>query len=107
MEAMRERWTDDRLDDLNGKVDALRVEMRTEFAAVRGEIREGFDRIDKRFDKVDERFEKVDERFERSEVRSDERFEAMMDRLYAMQRMMFQFCGLVLAALIGFIGTQL
>jgi hypothetical protein len=31
MEAMRESWTDGRLDDLNGKVDALRVEMRTEF----------------------------------------------------------------------------
>ena len=36
MEAMRESWTDDRMDDLNGKVDALRLETRTEFKAIRG-----------------------------------------------------------------------
>ena len=46
---MREAWTDERLDDLNHRVDngfkevnrefqALRLEMRTEFAAVRGEM---------------------------------------------------------------------
>lgn len=61
MEAMRESWTDDRLDDLNGKVDAFRLETRTEFKAVRAEMKEefkavrgemkaGFDRIDERFD---------------------------------------------------------
>jgi hypothetical protein len=49
MEAMREAWTDERLDDLNHRVGegfkgvgsefrGLRLEMRTEFAAVRGEI---------------------------------------------------------------------
>ena len=49
MEAMRDVWTDERLDDLNHRVDsgfeevsrefqAIRLEMRTEFAAVRGEI---------------------------------------------------------------------
>jgi hypothetical protein len=49
MEAMREKWTDDRLDDLNHRVDkgfsegqaefrALRLEMRTEFGAVRSEL---------------------------------------------------------------------
>jgi hypothetical protein len=48
MEAMREAWTDGRLDDLNHRVDdgfkevgeefrAIRQEMRTEFAAVRAE----------------------------------------------------------------------
>lgn len=49
MEAVRDVWTDERLDDLNHRVDsgfqevgrefqAIRLEMRTEFAAVRGEI---------------------------------------------------------------------
>lgn len=42
----REKWTDERLDDLNAKVDR------------------GFDRMDRRFDRVDERFERIDERFE-------------------------------------------
>ena len=133
MEAMRESWTDDRMDDLNGKVDALRVETRTDFAAVRGEMkgefaavrgemkaefaavrtemREGFEQIEKRFDRIDVRFEKIDERFERSEARSEERFEAMMDHLYSMQRQMIQvyaglFAGLFLAVA-GLIVTRL
>ena len=49
MEAMRDAWTDERLDDLNHRVDggfkemreefrALRLESRTEFAAVRSEM---------------------------------------------------------------------
>ena len=50
MEAMRDVWTDERMDDLNQRVDrgfeqigrefqTLRMEMRTEFAAVRSEAR--------------------------------------------------------------------
>ncbi len=49
MATMRELWSDERLDDLNHRVDrgfeetnaefrALRLEMRTEFAAVRSEM---------------------------------------------------------------------
>jgi hypothetical protein len=33
------RWTDDRMDDLSAKVDALSREMHAEFRAVRGEIK--------------------------------------------------------------------
>jgi DNA anti-recombination protein RmuC len=71
-------WTDERMDD---------------FAA---ETRRRFDRVDERFDKVDERFDKIDRRFERM----DERF----DRL---QHLLIQFCGLMLAAVIGLLATQL
>ncbi|HEX2096670.1 MAG TPA: hypothetical protein VHF50_04815 [Solirubrobacterales bacterium] len=39
MEAMRMSWTDDRLDDLNGKVDYLRTETRDEFKGVRDEFK--------------------------------------------------------------------
>lgn len=45
MAVMREKWTDERLDDLNKKVD------------------DGFLRVDERFNRVDERFNRVDERF--------------------------------------------
>jgi hypothetical protein len=49
MEAVRDAWTDDRLDDLNHRVDegfkemreefrAIRLESKTEFAAVRSEM---------------------------------------------------------------------
>jgi hypothetical protein len=36
----REQWTDERLDDLNEKVDDLRSEMREGFARVDADIRE-------------------------------------------------------------------
>ncbi len=76
MEAMTERWTDGHIDDLSAKIDrvdsdvrALRVEMKTEFTAVRGEMREGFEKVDQRFEKIDARFEKIDARFERLDER--------------------------------------
>jgi len=86
MESMRESWTDRRLDDLNEKVDrgferidadlrGQRLETRTEFTALRGEMKAGFERVDERFD--------------------------------GLHRLLIQFCGLMLAALIGLIATQL
>ncbi len=86
MEPMRESWTDGRLDDLNGRIDqrfdrveadmrALRVEAKTEFVALRGDMKAGFGHMDERFD--------------------------------ALYRLLIQFCGLLLAALIGLIATQL
>ncbi len=112
---MRESWTDDRMDDLNGKVDVLRVEMRTEFKAVRGDMKEEFHAVRTEMKEefaavrgeIKVGFDKIDDRFERMEIRNDQRFEAMMDRLYAMQRLMFQFCSGALIALIGFIATQI
>jgi len=109
MEAMRERWTDDRMDDLNGKVDALRLEMKTEFAAVRGEMDRRFDKVDERFNKIDSRFDRVDQRFDRVDERfqrMEARFERMDARLLGIYRVMVVFCGSAMAALIGFIATQ-
>jgi tetrahydromethanopterin S-methyltransferase subunit G len=56
MMSPREKWTDERLDDLSTKVDRG-------FSEVKSEMREGFTRMEARFEKVDERFEKIDERF--------------------------------------------
>jgi hypothetical protein len=46
----REKWTDERLDDLNKKVDDgfadTKVEMRKCFADTKAEMREGFARVD-------------------------------------------------------------
>jgi tetrahydromethanopterin S-methyltransferase subunit G len=73
---MRESWTDERLDDLNAKVDV------------------GFGRIDQRFDRLegrsisraefDRRFDEVDKRLDRA----DERVEQIDSRLYSMSRTM-------------------
>ena len=42
MEAVREAWTDERLADLNHRVDEGFSEMRAEFRAVRSEMRSEF-----------------------------------------------------------------
>jgi hypothetical protein len=101
MDSMRESWTDKRLDDLNEKVGSgfervdadirgLRVETRTEFVALRGEMKSGFDRIDERFGQIDQRFGQMDERIERM----NERFEAL-------HRLLVQSAVVLLAALVG------
>jgi SMC interacting uncharacterized protein involved in chromosome segregation len=100
MEAMRESWTDDRLDHLSRKVD------------------ERFDRVDERFKQVDERFKQIDGRFDRVEadarsLRSEviEFRSEMNARFDSMQRLMIQFFGGMVAAtaaaLIGFVTTQI
>ena len=53
MEAMRQSWTDDRLDD---------------FA---GQVWRRFDEVDRRFDDVDRRFGEVNGRLDRLEDRDD------------------------------------
>lgn len=90
METMtRSSWTDDRMDDLNVKIDhgfgrveadirglgtetrtefvALRQEMRDEFAAVRSEMKEEFasvrSEMKEGFERMDRRFERIDDRF--------------------------------------------
>lgn len=52
----RERWTDERLDDLSLKVDQG-------FADLKVEMKEGFARIDKRFEQVDKRMERLEDGF--------------------------------------------
>ena len=95
MEAMREAWTDHRLDDLNHKVD------------------EGFKRVDKRFDRfedeVDTRFNRVDHRFNRLEGEIDHRFERLEERLErrfdSLNRNLLLFSGSMIVALFGVIAA--
>jgi hypothetical protein len=78
--------------------------------------------VDKRFDTLERRMdngfnrieatlhahqEKNQREFVAVRAEMNERFEAMMDRLYSMQRLMIQFCGGALAALIGLLVTRL
>lgn len=61
----REKWTDDRLDDLNKKVDVgfadTKAEMREGFARVDGDIKELRREMNARFERVDDRFDKLNE----------------------------------------------
>jgi predicted nucleic acid-binding Zn-ribbon protein len=115
MEAMRESWTDDRMDDLNGKVDALHLEMRTELKAVRSEMKEEFSavRTEMREEfgavrtEMKEEFQAVRGEMKAGFDKFDERFQSMDQRLLDIYRMMFGFCGLMLTTLIGLLATQL
>jgi uncharacterized coiled-coil DUF342 family protein len=69
--AMREAWTDERLDDLNAKVDegfrrqeVQLAEVRTEIRELRGETNQRFDQTNQRFDQMSQRFDQMNERFD-------------------------------------------
>ncbi len=60
MESVREAWTDERLDDLAGRMDRGfdRVDRdirdtRTEVSVLRSEMNERFDRVDARFESLE------------------------------------------------------
>lgn len=77
----REKWTDDRLDDLNKKVDA------------------GFESVDRRFEKVETRFDKVDERFEKAR-------EELIEVARHLGKKIDRLTYLLLAAALGYIATH-
>ncbi|MGE5281059.1 MAG: hypothetical protein ACM3N0_01820 [Chloroflexota bacterium] len=60
MEAMRQSWTDDRLDDFRAHVDQRFDDVDQRF----NEVDRRFDQVNQRFEQVDMRFEQVDRRFE-------------------------------------------
>jgi predicted nucleic acid-binding Zn-ribbon protein len=108
METVREQWTDERLDDLKDEVGALRGEMRDEFRAVRSEMQEEFRAVR---DEMRNEFRAV-----RTEMK--EEFRAVRDEIGSLRhdmhagfdslhRTMIQFGGVLIAALIGLIATQL
>ncbi len=92
MEAMRESWTDARLDD-------FRADVGRRF----DEVDRRFDKVDKRFGKVDERFDKVDRRFDETNQRMDAGFARIDDRLDALHRVLFQ---AAVALIVGLLGTM-
>jgi predicted nuclease with TOPRIM domain len=71
MMSPRERWTDERIDDLNAKVDRG-------FAELKSEMKEGFAKVDKRFEQVDKRFERIEDRLDKL----TDRFESLNRTLW-------------------------
>jgi hypothetical protein len=97
MEAMRQSWTDDRLDDLKDDLNefrgdtksefaAMRSEMQVEFAAFRSEMGTGFRALRA---EMTAGFGQINQRFDRL-------FQAMIG-----------FGGVMIVSLVGFIATQL
>jgi len=87
----REKWTDERLDDLNKKVDSG-------FAATRAEMREGFTRVD-----ADIRELRGDLNRDVGGLRSEmnARFDKMNERFEALNRTLIGGLFVVVAAIIG------
>jgi DNA anti-recombination protein RmuC len=82
MEATPVRWNDDRLDEFARNVDRR------------------FDEVDKRFDKVDGRFDKVDDRLDRISDRFDDLMKLLMVGFISV-------IGVLGAAILSFVATQL
>jgi archaellum component FlaC len=97
----RERWTDERLDDLNVKVDSgfadLKAEMKEGFERMEARFGDRFDAVDKRFDAVDKRFDAVDKRFDDF----DKRVARLEEAYFALNRTMWGGTCVIVAALIG------
>ena len=111
MEAMASNWTDERLEERFDRIE-------TDIRDLRGEMNSRFDRMDDRFDKINadvntrfdrvgERFDRVDDRFDKMNADVNARFEKVTERLEAMHRLMIQGGIVIIAALLGLIGTQL
>ena len=87
MEAMRNSWTDDRLDDLNLKVDR------------------GFEEADKRFEQVDRRFQRVESEIHSLRMETVAEFKAVRKEInegfHLMHRLMVQ----MIVALVGVLLT--
>lgn len=83
MMSPRERWTDERIDDLNQKVDRG-------FADLKTEMREGFEQVDARFAQVDKRFERIEDRLDR-----------LTDRFESLNRTLWGGAFVIAAALIS------
>jgi phage shock protein A len=93
MDAMREAWTDERLDDLNGRVGELGRRVDAGFARIHEDVRALDTKVDSRFDRlaaaieakaenteskfegvfegVDSKFDQVDSRFDRMDSKFD------------------------------------
>src|SRR5690349_6819759 len=100
----REKWTDERLDDLAGRVDKGFAEVKGEVRALRVEMNERFGSVDSRFDSVDGRFDSVDGRFDSVDGRFDSienRFNSMDARFDAMQRTMIIGFASIVASVVG------
>jgi archaellum component FlaC len=99
MEAMRESWTDERLDDFRvetaRRLDGLDSKLE--------KIDERFEQIDARFDKVDAKFERLEARFDAKFDKIDARFERLEERLEALNHTMLQFgIGSIIVFVVGF-----
>lgn len=99
MNAMRDAWTDERLDDLTER-------MEKDFRRVDQRFDQVEQQVERRFEGADRRFVEVDQRLERVEVRVDQGFARMDAHFDSLQQGLFVVAGgLVSAFLVGAVGV--
>jgi len=94
MEAMRESWTDDRLDDFRGEVNRR-------FDEAERHVDQRFDAVGRRFDEVDRCFDKVEGHVNQRFDEVDKRLDRLGDQFAALQRTLLLACGGIIATLIA------
>jgi chromosome segregation ATPase len=119
MEAMRQSWSDDRLDALNQRVDEGFIRVDEQFAKVDAQFARVEDRIDRLDEKLETRFDRLDAKIDRKidassyELRMEMKagFDDVNARFDRMQQTMMQIgaglIGVLIAASAGLIATQL
>ncbi|HYP55865.1 MAG TPA: hypothetical protein VEQ41_06155 [Solirubrobacterales bacterium] len=104
MEAMRQSWTDERLDD-------FREETARRFEEARAETARRFDEVERRLDTVDADMRELRSTMSAGFDRVDTRLDRMDARLDALSQAIFKFGGGALVTfVVGFVGliaTQL
>jgi predicted NUDIX family NTP pyrophosphohydrolase len=115
MDAMRESWTDERLDDFRGDMADFRRETKEEFVAVRREMKEEFRAVRQEMrnefaavrQEMKEEFAAVRREMKEEFGLVHGEFRALHERFDRLQQTMIQFMGVMIVALIGLIATQL
>jgi hypothetical protein len=109
MDAMREAWTDARLDDLNGRVGDLGRRMDNGFNQIHADIRALDAKVDSKIDGLDAKIDGLDAKLDskvdglRAESRAE--FAAVRGEIASLHRLLIQGGGGIIGTMIvGFLG---
>lgn len=109
MGAVREKWTDERLDDLGDRVSEGFRRVDDEFRATRAEMNARFDSLEGRSEarsaSLEARFDSLEGRSGARSASLEGRFDSLEQRFDAMQRTMVQFAGAMVVAMVGLYAT--
>lgn len=106
------KWNEGRLDDLSKKVDDGIGRLDEERKELRGEVKEGFNAVEKRLEKVDEEFKSVRGEMKAGFERVDERFDKVGEEFRVVRgevkagfdRMQWRLIGVAATVIVAFIG---
>lgn len=111
MEAMRNSWTDDRLDDFRAETQRRFDEVERNAERRSDEVNHRFDEVDRRMDGVDRRMDGIERRMETGfselNARIDALHHGLRQAIFDLQRLMFRASVAGILALIAILATQL